>query len=81
MARLPINVLAEWDQEASVWVATSEDIDGLAIEADTLERLVAQLPDVLQDLLEGNHPELLAGRDDIPFEVHASRVGHFALTA
>ena len=36
--------IAEWDPEVPVWVATSEDIDGLAIEADTLERLVVRLP-------------------------------------
>lgn len=81
MAKLPININAEWDPEASVWVATSEDIDGLAIEAETLERLVERLPGVLEDLVEGNHPELLAGRKEITFEVHASRVGHFALSA
>jgi hypothetical protein len=81
MARLPINISAEWDPEANVWVATTEDINGLAIEADTLERLAARLPLVLQDLIEGNHPELLVGRKDIPFEIHASRMGHIALSA
>ena len=80
MQELPINILAEWDPEASVWVATSEDIHGLAIEAATLERLVERLPGVLEDLIEFNHPEL-AGLQDIPFKVHASRIGHLARSA
>jgi predicted RNase H-like HicB family nuclease len=28
-----------WDQEAKVWVATSENVPGLATEAETLEIL------------------------------------------
>lgn len=74
MQKLPINIIAEWDPETSVWVATSEDINGLAIEAPTLERLVERLPGVIEDLVEFNHPEL-AGVGDIPFKVHASVMG------
>jgi len=80
MAKLPIDINAEWDPDASVWVATSDDVRGLAIEAPTLERLVERLPGVLEDLVEGNHPEL-AGVADIPFEVHASVMGRFARSA
>jgi len=74
MPKLPINIIAEWDPEASVWVATSEDIGGLAIEAPTLERLVERLPGVIEDLVEFNHPELFRA-GDIPFKVHASMMG------
>lgn len=80
MANLPINILAEWDPEASVWVATSEDINGLAIEAPTLERLAERLPGALEDLIEFNHPQL-AGLEDISFKVHASLTGHLARSA
>ncbi|WP_258162208.1 DUF1902 domain-containing protein [Rhizobium sp. TH2] len=31
-----IRVLCEWDEEAKVWVATSTDIDGLVVEAETV---------------------------------------------
>ena len=77
MVDLPINIIAEWDAEASVWVASNEDISGLAIEASTLERLVERLPGAIEDLIELNHPEL-AGLTDIPFKVHASRLEHLA---
>jgi predicted RNase H-like HicB family nuclease len=80
MQKLPIDIVAEWDPEASVWVATSEDIHGLAIEAATLERLVERLPGVIEDLVEGNHPEL-AALADIPFEVHASVMGRVLRSA
>ncbi len=36
-------IRAEWDEEARVWVATSDDVPGLATEADTLEGLSLKL--------------------------------------
>ena len=51
MAR-PIVVLADWDAEAGVWVATTQDVRGLVTEADTLEELRANLPGMIIDLLE-----------------------------
>jgi hypothetical protein len=80
MTRTPINIFAEWDPEASVWVATSEDIQGLAIEAPTLEHLAERLPGVLEDLIAGNHPEL-AGVPELPFKLHAVLTGQLAQTA
>lgn len=50
MARV-INVIANWDIEAKVWVAESEDIP-LVTEAATVEALLAKLPGILEDLLE-----------------------------
>ena len=34
-----LTVKAIWDQEVSVWVATSEDVPGLVTEAATAEEL------------------------------------------
>jgi len=39
----PYFVRAEWDDEARVWVATSDDVPGLATESETLENLVYKL--------------------------------------
>ena len=36
-------VRADWDAEAKVWVAYSDDVPGLATGADTLEGLVEKL--------------------------------------
>jgi predicted RNase H-like HicB family nuclease len=51
MAR-PIVVHADWDPEASVWVATTLDLKGLVTEAYTMEALRAKLPGMILDLLE-----------------------------
>lgn len=47
-------VSAFWDEEAAVWVATSEDVPGLATEADTIEALSQKLRDIIPDLLLSN---------------------------
>jgi predicted RNase H-like HicB family nuclease len=60
-------VRADWDAEAKVWVAYSDDVPGLATGADTLEGLVEKLKMVVPELLEENG--LLAGpfeSDDVP---------------
>jgi len=37
MTMKPLFVRVEWDDEACVWVATSDDVPGLATEEDTME--------------------------------------------
>jgi hypothetical protein len=60
-----IIVRAEWDDEAKVWVATSEDI-GLVTEAASLEALREKVPGMVADLLEDQpHPH------DLPIEIIA----------
>ncbi len=54
----PFYVHAEWDAEASVWVATSDEVPGLATEAETTEALVQKLKTLI--------PELLAANDQPP---------------
>lgn len=53
------HITATWDDEASVWVAESDDVPGLATEASTQEELVAKLKIMIPELLEANslrHP-------------------------
>lgn len=47
-------VRAEWDSEALVWVASSEEVPGLVTEADTIEALEAKLQKMVPELLEAN---------------------------
>lgn len=54
MHHTSIIVRAEWDDEASVWVASSQDIPGLSLEADTIEGLRTKVLGGIQDLLELN---------------------------
>jgi hypothetical protein len=47
-------VQVDWDSEAGVWVATSEDVPGLVTEADTIEALMEKLQAVVPELLAMN---------------------------
>ena len=47
-------VQADWDPEACVWVATSDDVPGLATEAETIETLTEKLRTLIPELLEAN---------------------------
>ena len=53
-------VLAQWDTEAGVWVAESEDVPGLVAEADSPNVLVQKVKTLIPELLElngvPNHP-------------------------
>ena len=44
----------EWDADASVWVATSDDVPGLVTESDTLEALQSKVQIMVPELLEAN---------------------------
>ncbi len=63
-------VRAEWDDEANVWVATSDDVPGLVAEADTEEALLAKLHVLIPELLDANgYPD----GDEFPFELFSRR--------
>ena len=47
-------VNAEWDADASVWVASSDDVPGLVTESDTLEALQSKVQIMVPELLEAN---------------------------
>jgi hypothetical protein len=47
-----INIDARWDAEASVWIATSNDVAGLVVEADTWPAMIEEVRLILPDLLE-----------------------------
>jgi predicted RNase H-like HicB family nuclease len=47
-------IRAQWDSEAGVWVAESEDVPGLVAEADSPNVLVQKLRTLIPELLELN---------------------------
>jgi predicted RNase H-like HicB family nuclease len=68
----PYQVIVEWDENARVWIASSDDVPGLATGADTLEELIEKLKIVIPELLVENG--LLAeGTDHVPFAIKAER--------
>lgn len=58
MGKKVIAVQAFWDAEARVWVATSDDLPGLATEADTAEKLSEKLKVMIPELIELNQVQL-----------------------
>jgi hypothetical protein len=63
-----IRVLATWDPDASVYVAESEDVAGLAVEAESLDALFTKLQHIIPELLELNDSEFPS---QVPFELLA----------
>jgi len=66
----PLFVRAEWDEEARVWVATSDDVPGLATEEETMESLVDKLKGLIPELLEANGS---LEDTEVPFEIMTRR--------
>jgi predicted RNase H-like HicB family nuclease len=70
MVLKPLFIRAEWDEDANVWVATSDDVPGLATEGDTIEDLIVKLRTMIPELLSANGIEQ---KNEIPFEVITRR--------
>lgn len=47
-----VNLL--WDSEANVWVATSDDIQGLVLESNSYDALIEKVKTAVYELLELN---------------------------
>lgn len=47
-------IRAQWDSEAGVWVAESEDVPGLVAEADSPNALIEKLRVLIPELVELN---------------------------
>ena len=67
-----IIVRADWDSDAQVWVATSADVEGLCVEAETLEKLAPKVLGAISDLAELNG--LQFETDDIPVHIMAEQL-------
>jgi hypothetical protein len=66
----PLFIRAEWDEEAMVWVATSDDVPSMATEAVAMEALVEKLKVMIPELLMANNT---AFEDEVPFEIITRR--------
>lgn len=73
MDSLLFHVQADWDAEAEVWVATSEDVPGLATEAPTVEALAEKLRVLIPELLEANGVVPRGETDAVAFELTSHR--------
>jgi predicted RNase H-like HicB family nuclease len=51
-------IRATWDNEAKVWVADSDDIPGIAAEAEDREALQAKLSTLIPEMIELNNLDM-----------------------
>ena len=47
----------QWDPDAAVWVATSDDIVGLVMESGSVDALIERVRNAVPELLLLNHQE------------------------
>ena len=69
MSGKDIKVEAFWDEEAQVWVASSDDVPGLVTEAETMEQLMRKLKILIPELLQANGMLDDPGMVDIPIHL------------
>lgn len=67
------HVNAIWDDEAKVWIGTSDDVPGLCVEAGTLEELMNAAGEVIPDLLILNGVLPQGDTSPMPFRITAER--------
>lgn len=72
MRLVSIVVRADWDAEAKVWVASSNDIEGLAVESATLEQLESKVLAAISDLIELNRIQI--DLPEIPVHILAQQL-------
>ena len=48
-------VTLTWDNEASMWVATSDDVPGLVLESNSYDALIEKVKIAIPELLELNN--------------------------
>lgn len=71
-----VQVVAEWDAEAGLWVAHSDDVPGLTAEHADLKALEAMLVELVPILLVENDmlPPPTDGMREIPMHIAAQAV-------
>lgn len=47
-------IQCEWDPEACVWVATSEDVPGLVLECGSMDALIERVKAAIPELIQLN---------------------------
>jgi hypothetical protein len=67
------SVDAFWDAEAGVWVATSDEMLGLATEAPTIEQLTQKLRFIIPELIQLNQLLPPDYKGSIDFELISHR--------
>lgn len=73
MHQIVCKINAVWDANAEVWTAASDDVPGLATEAETLETLTQKLRVMVPELLQLNSVIPQAHASTITIELTSHR--------
>lgn len=72
-------VAAEWDEAAGVWIATSDDVPGLCVQAASFDELADTVAALVPELLTLNAAGDLPAT--VPVHLHAHRTATVRLHA
>jgi hypothetical protein len=72
MDKITVNV--EWHEDAGLWVATSDDIWGLAAQSTDLDMLKKKVLPMIVDLIELNKVEVATPSVPIHFIAHSTQM-------
>jgi len=80
---ISIQVTAEWDPEANVWVATSADVPGLVAEHSDFRELQKMVNELIPILLVENNmlPDHDRPKQSIPVHIAAQAISKACVTA
>ena len=68
---MTLEVHAEWIADPGFWIATSEDVPGLCVQADTVDEMVEIVTALVPQLLELNHINI--SQPTIPLHIMAEK--------
>jgi Domain of unknown function (DUF1902) len=72
MDKITVNV--EWHEEAGLWIATSDDIWGLAAQSADLDLLKKKVLPMIADLIELNKVDVARSSVPVHFIAHSTQV-------
>jgi len=75
---MTLEVHAEWVADPGVWIATSEDVLGLCVQADTFDEMIEIVTTLVPELLELNHVEV--SQSTIPLHIMAEKTAFLRAT-
>lgn len=64
----------QWDAAASVWVAMSDSVPGVAVEAATCEEVLGVIEDALPDLFRANGLDNGEGTVSVVFDTRVETI-------
>lgn len=69
---MKLEIHAEWIADPGIWVATSEDVPGLCVQADSFDEMVDIVTTLVPELLELNH--VVVHQPTIPLHITAEKI-------